>query len=310
MSRLSVLSWLASGFVHTLAFALLGTLLARVTAEQPDFFVRRGTIDVSFSPPPRRTEVVEIEQPLKDDTIEIPLPQSVSVEEEALPVEEEPEEVAESEPETVELPAVVEEPLPPTELFAMSELAMRPFELPRRPQTSTRRRPATPPTVTRRQTATDPPEQVEPTVSQVTVERTIEREPEPQLKMVDATLTQRQTREIDAPPVTTAEDSETEAREREVAGSEQSRPPRAISNPAPEYPREAIRRRLEGTVKLRVQIGVNGQVQSVSVAESSGYAMLDESALKAIRIWKFSPRLKDGQAVASSALIPIRFHLD
>jgi protein TonB len=312
MSRLNVLSWLASGFVHTLAFALLGTLLTQATAEQPDFFVPlgNGNINVDFSPPPRQTEVVEIAQPLKDDTIEFPLPQSVPVEDELPPVEEVSEEVAESEPELAEPPAVIEEPLPPTELLAMSELAMRPLEIARRPPTSTRRRPATPPTVTRRQTATRQPEKVEATVSQVAVVRTIEREPEPQLKMVDATPTQRQTREIDAPPVTTAEESETEARQREVAGSEQSRPPRAIRNPAPNYPREAIRRRLEGTVKLRVQIGLNGQVQLVSVAESSGYAMLDESALKAIRGWKFSPRLQNGKPVASSALIPIRFHFD
>ena len=310
MSRLSLLSWLTSGFVHTLAFALLGTLLTQVTAEQPDFFVRRGTIDVSFSPPPRQTEVVEIKQPLKDHTIEIPLPQSAPAQDEPLPVEEEPVEVAEAESETVEPPAVIEEPLSPTELLAMSELAMRPVELARRPRTNPRRRPATPPTVTRTQTATDRPEKVEATVSHVTVERTIEREPEPQLKMVDATPTQRQTREIDAPPVTTAEDSESEARQQEVAGSEQSRPLRPISNPAPDYPREAIRRRLEGTVKLRVQIGLDGQVQSVSVAESSGYAMLDESALRTIRRWKFSPRLQDGKPVTSSALIPVRFHLD
>lgn len=310
MSRLTVLSWLTSGFVHTLAFALLGTLLTRVAAEQPDFFVRRGTIDVSFSPPPRRTEVVEIEQPLKDDAIKIPLPQSAPVEDEPLPVEEEPVEVAEAEPETVEPPTVIEEPLPPTELLAMNDLAMRPLELARRPRTNPRRRPATPPTVTRTQTATDRPEKVEPAVSQVTVERTIEREPEPQLKMVDATPTQRQTRELDAPPITTAEDSESEARQQEVAGSEQSRPPRPISNQVPDYPREAIHRRLEGTVKLRVQIGLDGQVQSVSVADSSGYAMLDESALRAIRGWKFSPRLQDGKPVVSSALIPVRFHLD
>ncbi len=310
MSRLSVLSWLTSGFVHTLAFALLGTLLTQVTVEQPDFFVPRGTVNVSFSRPPRQTVAVEIERPVEEEAVEVLQPQSAPVEDELSPAEDEPEQLAESEPEPLEPPPVAEQPLPPTELLAMNELATRPIEFVRTPRTSPRRQPPAPPTVTRSQTETDQPTPANRPVSQVVVEKTIERELEPQLKMVEATPAQRQPREVDEPPVADAEEVETEARQREIAGSSQSRPPRPLSNNPPEYPREAIRRRLEGAVKLRVQIGLDGHVLSVVVAESSGYAMLDESALKAIRGWTFSPRLQDGERVPSSALIPVRFHLD
>jgi|GEM_PF-582455 len=309
MSRLSLFSWLSSGFVHALAFALLGTLLTQVVAERPDFFVPRGTINATFSPPPRAV-AVKVERPLPEDTVEPPLPQPAAVEEELPVVEEEPEQVTEVEPAPVEPPPVDETPLPPSELLAMSELATRPPELPRQPRSSTRRRPAAPPAVARTPTETRRPPAARTPVSQVTVEKTIEREPEPQLKTVDASPARRQVREIDTPPVKIAEESQNAAQQQQVAGSTESRPLRPVSNVPPVYPRDAIRRRLEGTVKLRVQVGVNGQVLSVVVAQSSGHAMLDESALTAIRSWKFSPMMRDGKAAASSALIPVRFHLD
>lgn len=307
MSRLSVLSWLTSGFVHTLAFALLGTLLTQVVAERPDFFVPHGSTNVSFSPPPQQTAMVEVKRPLQDETVEFALPQPASIEAVVSPLEEQSESLHEAQ---FESPPVEEKPLEQPELLAMNDLALRPVELPRPPRTSLRRRPATPPVIARTRTTAHQRKQVETPVSQVVVERTVDREPEPQLKMADATPTQRQPRELNTPPVTNAEEVETEARQQQVAGSSQSQPPRAISNPSPEYPREAIRRRLEGTVKLRVQIGFDGRVLSVTVAQSSGYDMLDESALRAIRGWKFSPMLRDGKPAESSVLIPVRFHLD
>jgi protein TonB len=315
MSRLSVLSWLTSGLVHTLAFALLGTLLTQVAAERPDFFVPRGTLNASFSSP-RRTVATESEPAVPNELADVPLPLPASVkdertpDEERLPSEDEPDQDAKAERESVELTAAEEEPLPTSELLAISNLAVQSVALQRRPGTSPRRRPSAPPAVSRTQAAARRPETLPTMVSQVSVEKSTERQPEPQLKIVEARPPQRQPREIDTPPVTTADENETEARQQEVAGSSQSRPPRPLRNAPPEYPRAAIRRRLEGTVKLRIHVGLNGQVMSVAVAQSSGYPLLDQSALDALRDWKFSPRLRDGEPVESTEVIPVRFHLN
>lgn len=50
------------------------------------------------------------------------------------------------------------------------------------------------------------------------------------------------------------------------------------------YPRAALRERLEGRVELALRIGHDGSLLGVRVAESSGYALLDEAALSSARI--------------------------
>ena len=304
MSRLSVLSWLSSGIVHAFAFALLGTLLTQVVADRPDFFVPRGSTNVSFSPPPQRMAIVEVERPLQDETVEIPQP--APAEPVPSPLEDRQESLLEAE---FESPPVEEEPLQQAELLAMSDRAVRQVELAGPPRMSPRRQAATPPAITRTPTTAQQRKPAETSVSPVVVEPAIDREPAPRLKMADATPAQRQPPELKKPLITDVEDVETEARQQQVAGSAESRPPRPLSNTPPEYPREAIRRRLEGTVKLRIQVAASGHVLSVSVVTSSGYSVLDESALKAIRLWKFSPRLRDGEPVASTEVMPVRFRL-
>ena len=59
---------------------------------------------------------------------------------------------------------------------------------------------------------------------------------------------------------------------------------RAISARAiREYPRAALRARVQGTVLLLVHVGPDGRLQSVTVARSSGSHQLDEAALAAAR---------------------------
>jgi protein TonB len=49
-----------------------------------------------------------------------------------------------------------------------------------------------------------------------------------------------------------------------------------------EYPRSALRMRLEGTVIISATIDAKGKVLSAKVHTSSGHAVLDEAALAAI----------------------------
>jgi protein TonB len=88
-----------------------------------------------------------------------------------------------------------------------------------------------------------------------------------------------------------------------------SRPPGYGDRAEPEYPALAVRRGYEGTTLLRVRVLEDGRVAVVEVKESSGYRILDEAALRAVRPWRFTPALMAGKPVASWVLVPIAFKL-
>jgi len=77
----------------------------------------------------------------------------------------------------------------------------------------------------------------------------------------------------------------------------------------PRYPATAQRLGEEGHVLLSVHVGVDGGVLSVEVEESSGYGLLDEAAVAAVREWTFEPAREGGRAVESLVRVPFRFRL-
>lgn len=81
------------------------------------------------------------------------------------------------------------------------------------------------------------------------------------------------------------------------------------TNPRPIYPELARKRGQEGLVRLLAQVDSNGTLIELAVAQSSGYSLLDEAALKAVRRWRFRPGLNNGQAVNGSVIIPVEFRL-
>lgn len=80
-------------------------------------------------------------------------------------------------------------------------------------------------------------------------------------------------------------------------------------NPKPEYPMIAKSRGWQGKVMLRVQVSAEGLSDSVAVETSSGHEMLDESAVEAVKKWKFVPAKRGETPVASSVIVPIIFTL-
>lgn len=80
-------------------------------------------------------------------------------------------------------------------------------------------------------------------------------------------------------------------------------------NPPPRYPRMARRRGCEGTVLIKVLVTREGKVKEANVGQSSGYGVLDRSALKAVKGWLFVPGMKGDQAVEMWVTVPIRFAL-
>ena len=77
----------------------------------------------------------------------------------------------------------------------------------------------------------------------------------------------------------------------------------------PHYPESARRQRVEGTVLLKMRITEQGQVEDVQVERSAGHPELDESAIEAVRRWRFEPARRNGEPVAILVTIPVVFKL-
>jgi protein TonB len=78
---------------------------------------------------------------------------------------------------------------------------------------------------------------------------------------------------------------------------------------APAYP--ALSRRLgeEGKLVLRVELDEKGHVNQAQVVNSSGFKRLDEAAMAAVKTWRCTPPVRNGQPVKAVALQPFNFVL-
>jgi protein TonB len=82
-----------------------------------------------------------------------------------------------------------------------------------------------------------------------------------------------------------------------------------VRNILPEYPEEARRGGQEGLVVLSVEVLKDGSVGRIEIITSSGYPLLDDSAIRAVKRWQFTPATVNGQPTESTIKIPIRFRL-
>jgi TonB family protein len=82
------------------------------------------------------------------------------------------------------------------------------------------------------------------------------------------------------------------------------KPPQATSTPDPDYPAEARAKHLRGTTVLWATIGADGKVGDVKVAKSFE-PVLDQSAMDAVKKWRFKPAKLNGKAVAVQINIEI-----
>jgi len=83
----------------------------------------------------------------------------------------------------------------------------------------------------------------------------------------------------------------------------------SLHNPPTSYPSLAKDRGLEGRVKLRVQVLADGSAGSIQIQQSSGYDLLDESAVEQLRKWHFIPAHRGDKPVESWVIVPISFML-
>ncbi len=83
-----------------------------------------------------------------------------------------------------------------------------------------------------------------------------------------------------------------------------------LHNPPPSYPLSARRRGIEGTVLIGAEVGENGESLRVELRKGSGYSVLDQVALEAVKKWRFVPAKRGSQAVVAWVEVPISFKLE
>jgi len=89
--------------------------------------------------------------------------------------------------------------------------------------------------------------------------------------------------------------------------SELVQQPRKIVDARPVYPDLARQARVEGTVILEAILDRNGRIDRVRVLRS--VPLLDASAMEAVRQWRYTPTVLNGQPVQVLMTITINFQL-
>jgi TonB family protein len=85
-------------------------------------------------------------------------------------------------------------------------------------------------------------------------------------------------------------------------------PPRSLHHREPSYTREAGKFRLQGWLRIVVEVGVDGRVKREILVKPLGLG-LDENAAEAIRRWKFRPAVRDGKRVQVLVMVATHFQL-
>lgn len=84
---------------------------------------------------------------------------------------------------------------------------------------------------------------------------------------------------------------------------------RPLSRVAPDYPRRALSRNLQGRVVVLVKVDAAGRVSEATIEHADPVGVFDDAALEAIRQWRFYPKYENCRAVAHEGLQPLDFTL-
>ena len=85
----------------------------------------------------------------------------------------------------------------------------------------------------------------------------------------------------------------------------------AMHSPKPHYPLASRRLREQGLVIVRLCVNEQGTVDQAGITKSSGFEGLDQSALKALALWRFTPMKSSASSVSSQCFqTPVQFTLE
>ncbi len=92
------------------------------------------------------------------------------------------------------------------------------------------------------------------------------------------------------------------------SGDEEIESPSPLSASVPiDYPLDLWDQGIEGSSMLKVRVTDVGDVDSVIILESSGYAAFDSSAVRGARTLRFSPARRGDKRIEVWAHVPVHF---
>lgn len=89
-----------------------------------------------------------------------------------------------------------------------------------------------------------------------------------------------------------------------------SQDPRFAKAFHPDYPPSLVREGLEGSVTVKVTIGIDGRVSAIELVKATNRAFFEETREQALRYWRFKPATSDGVAVESQQVLTVEFNLE
>jgi len=79
----------------------------------------------------------------------------------------------------------------------------------------------------------------------------------------------------------------------------------------PDYPIQARQKRIEGWVDVQFTVASDGSVRDPIVLNAEPKAIFDREAIRAVKGWKYNPKVEDGKPVERRDLkVRIRFQLE
>ncbi|GEM_PF-5948278 len=90
--------------------------------------------------------------------------------------------------------------------------------------------------------------------------------------------------------------------------TEVDRAPILLTEISPNYPEEALKNHMEGSVVLRLTVGTDGHVHDIKVIKSTD-KIFEKPAIDAAKNLLFKPGQKDGKNVTVSIVMPIMFKI-
>ncbi len=79
---------------------------------------------------------------------------------------------------------------------------------------------------------------------------------------------------------------------------------------APEYPRRARARNVEGKVRMEFAVATSGVVESIEVTESDPEGWFEKAAMAALEQWRYEPTVIGGRAIPRRAWVLVEFKLE
>lgn len=86
--------------------------------------------------------------------------------------------------------------------------------------------------------------------------------------------------------------------------------PKVVYQVAPIYPLAARHKAIEGKVVIKFIVHVDGSVSSIKIQSATPANLFEQSAINAVKKWRFKPGKRNNDSVATCVELPLEFKLE